>query len=128
MRSPVRVIPQPQEPRAVEPQAVEEQAPGDRPIAPPSPATGHALTLGYARAGGKVRGRDHRQYHTHRYDHFSRRLPGLLARISSDEPPADLSPLEIATRDFRMSLITDCGGIENCDTARLAMIQAVVGS
>jgi hypothetical protein len=127
MRQPVR-RPDGQFAEAPEPEAVEPELASNEPVSGPSPASGYAFTKADAIKGGKVRGRDRQRHHHSHYKLVGKRLPGLLARIASDEAPADLSPLEHVARDFRMSLINDAGGIERITSDRLAMIQTVVGS
>jgi len=112
---------------APEPEAVEPELASNEPVSGPG-ASGYAFSRADAIKGGKVRGPDQQRHHNHRMILFSKRLPGLLARITADEVPEDVTPLELASRDFRMSLIQDLGGIEHVTSDRLALIQTIVGS
>jgi hypothetical protein len=127
VRQPVR-RPDGQFSEAPEPEAVEpELASDNEPVSGPG-VSGYAFSRADAIKGGKVRGPDQQRHHQHRMILFSKRLPGLLDRIAADEAPADATALELVARNFRQSLIADCGGIERITSDRLAMIQTVVGS
>jgi hypothetical protein len=71
---------------------------------------------------------EYREYHRSRMIALQKQLPTMLARICSDDAPPDLTPLEVAAREFRQSLIRDLGGPDRCTSDRLALVQVVVGS
>ena len=56
-------------------------------------------------------------------------LPYLVERVADERVPVDaLSPIEQAAREFRHDLIVDQGGRDTLTAARLAVVNAAVGS
>jgi len=57
-----------------------------------------------------------------------RNLPTILARITGDIAAADLSPLELAAREWRDGVIADCGGRPTLAVTKLSAINVALGS
>ena len=70
-----------------------------------------------------------RAYHQHGRAVVSKALPYLMERVT-DPAIADgeLTPVERAARTWRMEVITDLGGLEAVPAARIALLDAAVGS
>ena len=58
-----------------------------------------------------------------------RALPDLLERVADNNlPSAELSPLECAAREWRQEVLADLGGAEQVAAARMALLNAAVGT
>lgn len=70
-----------------------------------------------------------RRYDQSGVNTLKRQLPDVLARVCDDTViPDNLAPLEVAARDWREGVIRNLGGRDTITTAKLALVNATLGS
>ena len=70
-----------------------------------------------------------RPYHHHGQTTLRKSLPQLLERVADDNLPSEqLSPLELAAREWRQEVLADLGGAEQVAATRMALLSAAVGT
>jgi hypothetical protein len=70
-----------------------------------------------------------RPYHPSGHHTIRKALPELLERVADPHlPPAELSPLELAAREWRQEVLADLGGPEQVAATRMALLNAAVGT